>query len=291
MVNLELYKIFCTVAETGNITKASRILNISQPAVTKHIKNLEESLGGPLFIRTKKGVILNDDGNKMFLLIKQALTLIHTAETQFKNLDNGIIKIGISTTLTRKYLFPYIKEFHQRYPNITINISTDPTTELIKSLKNGFIDFIIAKMPDNRDAELSYITLGELEDIFVINNPKSELIGKQLKLTDIAEYPILLQKEPSNSWKTIQYYCKEQNVVLNSVMNIASSNLLIDFAKVGFGIGFVTKLYVEDELNNKELFELDIVPKVQPNKLSLIRLKNNPLSSPANAFLQLINKK
>ena len=60
MINLELYRIFYVVAETKNITKASEILNISQPAVTKHIKNLEDQLGNPLFIRTKKGVILND---------------------------------------------------------------------------------------------------------------------------------------------------------------------------------------------------------------------------------------
>ena len=73
MINLELYRIFYVVAETKNITKASEILNISQPAVTKHIKNLEDQLGNPLFIRTKKGVILNEYGEKIFLNVKQYL--------------------------------------------------------------------------------------------------------------------------------------------------------------------------------------------------------------------------
>ncbi len=67
MINLELYRIFYVVAESGNITKASKKLCISQPAVTKQIKNLESQLNTPLFIRTKKGVILNECGQKIFL--------------------------------------------------------------------------------------------------------------------------------------------------------------------------------------------------------------------------------
>ena len=139
MINLELYRIFYVVAETKNITKASEILNISQPAVTKHIKNLEEQLGNPLFIRTKKGVILNEYGEKIFLNVKQALNLLSESEkeiSKYKSLNKGTIKIGISTTLARKYLLKYIKKFHETYPNIVIYIYTDSKKYLIKQLKN-----------------------------------------------------------------------------------------------------------------------------------------------------------
>ena len=88
MINLELYRIFYVVAETKNITKASEILNISQPAVTKHIKNLEEQLGNPLFIRTKKGVILNEYGEKIFLNVKQALNLLSESEKEISKYKN-----------------------------------------------------------------------------------------------------------------------------------------------------------------------------------------------------------
>ena len=78
MINLELYRIFYVVARVKNITKASEILNISQPAVTKHIKNLEEQLGNPLFIRTKRGVILNEYGENIFLKVKQSANTLLT---------------------------------------------------------------------------------------------------------------------------------------------------------------------------------------------------------------------
>ena len=148
-MNLELYRIFYVVAEMKNITKASEILNISQPAVTKHIKNLEDQLGTPLFIRTKKGVVLNEYGKKIFLNVKQALTLLDESEKEigkYKSMDKGTIKIGISTTLTKKYLLKYLEKFHTKYPNIIVDIYTDPTKELINKLKNGNIDLIISKL-------------------------------------------------------------------------------------------------------------------------------------------------
>jgi len=98
------------VANLGNITKASEELNISQPAISKSIKNLEEQLGGQLFVRTRRGVILTDEGREFYNYIKQAMEYIFSAENKFTdliNLEVGSIKIGISTTLTKEFLLPY----------------------------------------------------------------------------------------------------------------------------------------------------------------------------------------
>jgi len=291
MINLELYRIFQIVAETGNITKASEKLCISQPAVTKQIKNLEDAIGGSLFIRTKKGVVLNEDGKKVFIKIKHALSLFNEAENDFKNLENlisGTIKIGISTTLVKKFLSKYIKIFHELHPNIIIEINTDPTSEMIKSLKIGIIDFIIAKIPNRVDSELETIDLGELENIFVANESYKNLINKNLSVNELKNYPLLLQKTPSNSREVIDDYFKENSTIKTADMSIASSNLLIDFVKSGFGIGFVTKLYVDEELKKGELFEINIFPKVKSNKLGIIKLKNNELSFASKALINAI---
>ena len=159
MINLELYRIFLTVAEEANITKASNLLNISQPAVTKHIKSLEEQLGNPLFIRTKKGVKLNEFGEKIFLNVKQAITLLNDAEkliaSDTKNFK-GTIKIGISTSLAGKFLLNNMKLFNDVYPNVVLEIYTEPTKVLIEQLKSGYIDMIVGKFPRSRDLDLSY---------------------------------------------------------------------------------------------------------------------------------------
>lgn len=292
MINLELYRIFYIVAETKNITKASEILNISQPAVTKHIKNLEEQLGNPLFIRTKKGVILNEFGEKIFLNVKQALNLLNEAEkeiSRYKSLDKGTIKIGISTTLTRKYLLSYIKKFHETYPNIVIDIYTDATKDLIKELKNGIIDIIISKFPQNKDYDLEYICLGKTKYIFVSNEKYSYLANEVIPIKKLVNYPLLLQKSPSNSRDNIERYLKNNNISIEPKMNIASSNLLVDFIELGYGIGYVTKLYIEKELKEKKLFEIKVTPDTDEINYGIILLKNNILPSHCKKFIDYLD--
>ena len=292
-MNLELYKIFYVVAEYKNITKASEVLNISQPAVTKHIKNLEDQLGTPLFIRTKKGVVLNEYGEKIFLKVKQALTLLDESEKEigkYKSIDKGTIKIGISTTLTKKYLLKYLEKFHTEYPNIIVDIYTDPTKELISKLKNGSIDLIISKFPQSIDYDLEYIKLGQTKYIFVANKEYFDLEGKKIKAEELINYPIVLQKSPSNSRVSAEAYFKENNIKIEPTMNIASSNLLIDFIKMGYGIGYVTKLYVDNELKDKKLYEINVMP--QPNSIDygVIILKNNIMTSQCNKFVKYLKE-
>lgn len=291
MINLELYRIFFVVANTKNITKASEILNISQPAVTKHIKNLEDGLGNPLFIRTKKGVILNEYGEKIYLKVKQALTLLDESEkeiSEYKSINKGTIKIGISTTLARKYLLKYIDKFHELYPNIIIEINTDTTKDLLVKLKNGVIDIIISKFPKNIDLDLEYIKLGSTKYIFACNNDYKELIDREVSVKELINYPILLQKSPSNSRESVDRYSKENNINLEPKMNIASSNLLIDFVSIGYGVGYVTKLYVDEELKNKKLYEININPKTENIDYGIIVLKNNVLTSHCNKFIEYL---
>lgn len=291
MINLELFRIFYVVAECRNITKASEKLNISQPAVTKHIKTLEEQLGSPLFIRTKKGVVLNEYGEKIYLKVKQALILLDETEKEISeciSMDKGTIRIGISTSLTRKFLLKYIKEFHEIYPNIVINITTDPTKDLITQLKNGIIDIIISKFPDNEDMDLSYMKLGDTKYIFAASDKYKELINRKVDIEELEKYPMLLQKNPSNSRRSVDKYLKKHNIKIEPKMNIGSSNLLIDFLCIGYGIGYVTKLYVNEELKSKKLYEIDIKQDTECISYGMILLKNNILPSYCNKFIEYL---
>lgn len=293
MINLELYRIFYVVAETGNITKASKKLCISQPAVTKQIKNLESQLNTPLFIRTKKGVILNECGQKIFLNIKQALTLLDETNQMIKDFtefNTGTIKIGISTTLMKTYLLKYIEIFHNYYPNIIIDIYTDPTKELIRKLKNGMIDLIIGKFPDNYDNDLNYYELGKSKYIFIANKKYYDLENLTLKITDLKNYPVLLQEYPSNSRISALKYFEENNVKIEPKMNIASSSLLIDFINLGYGIGYVTELYVKDKLRKGNIIKVNVVPQPSNILFGIISLKNNIMTNHCKKFVEILKK-
>ena len=115
MINLELYRIFVIVANEGNITRASEILCVSQPAITKQIKNLESQLNIKLFERNNLGMKLTVEGNELYFKIKDAIKLISDVENDFK--DNRTIRIGTRNNIFSKIFSKGISKYYNSYPN------------------------------------------------------------------------------------------------------------------------------------------------------------------------------
>lgn len=278
-IDFELYRIFYIVANNKNITKASEELNISQPAISKSIKNLEEQLGGQIFVRTKRGVILTDEGKEFYNYIKQAIEYINNAENKFTdliNLESGCIKIGISTTLTKEFLLPYLEKFHSLYPKIEIQIMTNLTSDLIPKLRNGLIDIVILNLNGkNYGNDIDIIKCRKINDCFVVNNKYNELIDKEIPIKDLNNYPLILQAKGSNTREFLDNYAKNYNVVLKPNIELASYTLVVEFSKIGLGIGYATKEYIKNELESQELFELNIKEKIPSRYVGIALAKNN----------------
>lgn len=293
-IDFELYRVFYTVANNGNITKASEELNISQPAISKSIKNLEEQLGGQLFVRTKKGVILTDEGKEFYSYIKQAIEYITNAENKFSdliNLETGTIKLGISATLTKEFLLPYLEKFHKLYPKIDIQIMTNVSSELFPKLRNGLIDIIILNLNDeNYGNDIEIIKCMKVNDCFVINSSYKELINKELSLKDLNKYPLILQTKGSNTRKFLDSFAKQNSVILKPNIELASYSLVVEFAKIGLGIGYATKEYTKKELENKNLFELNIKEKLPSRYVGIAISKNHLPNFSTKRLIEIIKK-
>ena len=293
-IDFELYRIFYVVANNGNITKASEELNISQPAISKSIKKLEEQLGGQLFIRTKRGVILTEEGKEFYNYIKQAIEYINNAENKFTdliNLETGCIKIGISTTLTKEFLLPYLEKFHTLYPKIDIKIITNLTSDLITKLKSGLIDIVILNLNDkNYGNDIDIIKCMKINDCFVVNSKYKNLINKEVSLKEINNYPLILQSKGSNTREFLDNIAKEKEIIINPNIELASYSLVVEFAKIGLGIGYVTKEYIKDELNNKKLFELKTKEKIPSRYIGIALSKNHLPNFSTKKLIEIIRK-
>lgn len=290
-INFELYRIFYVVATVGNITKASQELNISQPAVTKQIKSLEAQLGGDLFIRTKRGVILTENGRAIYNYIKQAMNCFNNAELQFSNLkklETGVIKIGISTALARLFLMKYLDRFHKEYPNIAIQLFTDPSKVMRKMLKDGSLDILIAKEEATEDEDLDIQRVGILHQCFIASDYFSELKARTILLKDLDEYPILLQKTPSTTRETFDNFCKDNNIEITTKLEIASATLLEDFVKIGLGVGLATKEFAQKDIDDGSIFEVKTNPAIPTIPFALITLKNSFHSFGTNKLIEMI---
>lgn len=293
-IDFELYRIFYVVANNQNITKASQELMISQPAVTKSIKNLEEQLGGTLFVRTKKGVNLTPEGKELYKYIKQAIEFINNGEHQFsslKNLDTGSIRIGVSTTLTKTFLLPYLKKFHQLYPKIDIQIFTHLTSDLVEMMRNGSIDIIILNLPFNDTKnELNIIPCKEVQDCFIVGKNYVSLTKNKIPLSELNNYPLILQAPKSNTRMFLDNFCLKHNIILKPNIDIASYSLVVEFTKIGLGIGYATKDYIKKELANQDLFELKTIPSLPKRQIGIAYSKHTIPNFSTQKLIEIIKQ-
>ena len=272
-INLELYKVFYYIAKNESITRASNELSISQPAISKSIKTLEEQINAQLFIRKRDGVILTEIGETIYKKVKEAIELIDSAESDIEsitNLDSGIINIGASKTIIHEYLMPHIKKFHKKYPNIKIRIFTDKTSDLIKKTKMGLIDVFVTNMPYNMPEDFEILKLMDLHDCLVANDSFKHLKGKTITKQELEKLPLLVLTKGATTRIRLDDYCVENNITIHPEMEFGSNTLIKEFTEAGFGIGMLTEDHVKKESESGELFELNIDLPLKEKYLGLI---------------------
>lgn len=260
--NLSSYRIFYTVANTGNISKAAKELYISQPAISKSIQKLEESVGCKLFSRNSRGVVLTDEGKLLYEHVSEAFETLTMGEEKLKRsieLGVGHLKIGVSSTLCKYLLLPYLKEFIRQNPHISISISCQSTNDTLKLLEDNKIDIGLIGKPENLK-NIHFDFLEEIEDIFVaakdyLRNLKARGIQKD----HILQSSTLMLLDKNNMTRQyIDDYLQENQIIIKDSIDISDMDLLIDFARIGVGVACVIKNFVREDLENGTLVEIPL---------------------------------
>lgn len=260
--NLSSYRIFYTVANTGNISKAAKELYISQPAISKSIQKLEESVGCKLFSRSSRGVVLTDEGKLLYEHVSEAFETLTMGEEKLKRsieLGVGHLKIGVSSTLCKYLLLPYLKEFIRQNPHISISISCQSTNDTLKLLEDNKIDIGLIGKPENLK-NIHFDFLEEIEDIFVaakdyLRNLKARGIQKD----HILQSSTLMLLDKNNMTRQyIDDYLQENQIIIKDSIDISDMDLLIDFARIGVGVACVIKNFVREDLENGTLMEIPL---------------------------------
>lgn len=288
-VDLELYRIFYVVAKNKHMTRASEELHISQPAISQSIKKLEDQLGGALFLRSNKGMELTEEGKMFYEYVKGALELITNAEnefTSFKDLSKGEIKIGCSTTLTKLVLMDVLKDFHKDYPNISINITNGLTKDLINDLKLGKLDLVIYNESNIKETNLNLEKIKEIKEGFIYNPEffKDDITSFE----DLNNYPLILQKEESNSRKLLDQIALNNSVKLIPKMEVVSQELIVEFTNIGLGIGYSIIDLAKRNFSN--LKELSINKKLPNINVYLATNKSVSLTFASKVFIKYLKK-
>lgn len=287
--NLSSYWIFYTVANAGNISKAAKELYISQPAISKSIQKLEESLGCKLFSRSSRGVILTEEGSLLYSHVKNAFESLNNGEEKLKRslaLGIGHLQIGVSSTLCKYLLLPYLQEFIKRNPHISISIQCQSTNETLRLLDDNKIDIGLIGKPTNLK-NFHFDFLEDIEDVFVatedyVNNLRQRGIEER----DILSNSTLMLLDKNNmSRQYIDNYLKDNEIAVADSIDISNMDLLIDFAKIGAGVACVIKNFVEKDLNNHKLIEIPLPISIPKRQVGFAYKENTLTSKSLLAFI------
>ncbi|HEY8419773.1 MAG TPA: LysR family transcriptional regulator [Clostridia bacterium] len=293
-IDLELYKVFYTVGKTGNLTKAAKELYITQPAVSQSIKQLENLLGGRLFVRTPKGMKLTEnEGEMMFGYVEKAIDLIRSAENKFrqmKNLAVGVLHIGAGDSLIKYHLMEKINEFHEKHPQIKIQLTNCTTTGAVDLLKTGLIDVAFVNLPVS-DPALEIIEIGRVTDCFVTNKKHQALAERVQSLSVLTDHTLMMLDKNSNSRKNVLNFLKENGVNVTPDIELGNLDLLKEFAINGLGIACVVKEYIQKELEEGVLLEIKTDPPLPTRGIGLAVLKDVPASFAVSEFMSSFKKK
>ena len=288
--NLNLYYIFYTVALHKNISGAAKELYISQPAISKAISKLEQSLDVILFHRSSRGVTLTMEGELLFTEVQTAFSAIRHGEEQLKKVNElGIsqISIGVSITLCKYVLLPYLQQFVKDNPHIKVTITCHPTMETLRDIDNSVTDIGVVGIPSLPNG-LTYIPFREIQDTFVttdryLENLKIRVGNDRKAILNNATF-MMLNKE-NISRKYVDMYLSSHQITMDNIIEINTMDLLIELAKIDLGIACVIKDFVKDELDDHSLTEVSLGRAIPKRKLGLVYKDDTIMTDAMKKFI------
>lgn len=290
-INLEYYKIFYYVASYKSITIAAEKLSISQPAVSQAVKHLEADLSCTLFVRTPKGVRMTKEGEMLFSYVQRGYETILSGEKkllEMLNLEKGEICIGASDMTLQFYLLPYLEQFHEKYPKIRVTVTNAPTPETLKHLADGKIDFGIVSTPIEPHPHLKVTAVKEISDIFVAGKKFEHLKGKQLSYHKLEQYPVMCLEGATSTRRYVEEFLATEGVALKPEFELATSDMLIQFAVRNLGVASVVSDFAEKYIENGELFVLKFDRAIPEREFCIVSNERAPMSAAAEKLYDFL---
>ena len=254
-VNLNLYKVFYDVCKYGSFSKTAEFTYTTQSAISKSIKKLEEDLETQLFYRNSNGIELTDKGRELFYYIEQAYANLLTAERNLletENLERGTLNIGLPSHIASFFFFDKIIDFHNKYPNIEISLTSGSTGQLLELIDKHEIDLIIDTAPvTTSNMDLEVIDLLTVNYAFVCNKENYDKYKNIKSVKDLEDVPLVLPTKGTTNRKKLDQLFIKNNVKPKKIINIHTSEVILNAVNHNLGIGYLISDIVKDDDNYK----------------------------------------
>lgn len=285
-LNLNLYRVFYTVAKTKSFSESSRVLHISQPAISKHIQNLEYELNTLLFYRTNRGIELTPEAKSLLVYVEKASNFLMLGEKQLqesKELMKGKISIGVPTFISIYYLNDYVKRFMKEHPNIVIKMTNNDNDKLFELMHQHTLDILIIPGVTELSKDLKSIPLEKEEYCFAYNK---EILGELEinNLEDLTKQPLLLPVKTTEQRKKIEEVLNNNGITTDPIMELETNETMLNYIKEGMGVGYILKNIAK---KNPDLQIVELETEL-PSEIITLVFNETTLTSSSKEFINLL---
>jgi DNA-binding transcriptional LysR family regulator len=258
------YQVFFEVANLRSFSKAADALYLSQPAVSKHVKNLEGQLGASLFNRNGNTISLTPFGEKLYEHLFHAKAIQKQLEYDLSILKGqegakGSLKLGASTTVSLYILPRIISQFHKNHPNVHIQLLNRNSGNILEALLNKEIDLAIIE-GQNKINRVSYTYFTE-EEVIAVCSKQSPYAKRSLELMELKQVPLALRERGSGTLYALMKELEQQNIKqtdLNVKVRLGGTEALKNFLVEDICLGFLPKISVVKALEKQELVQVPV---------------------------------
>ncbi|MBN0989701.1 HTH-type transcriptional activator IlvY [Amphritea pacifica] len=279
-------KLFISLCDTLHFGRASEACHISPSALTRAIKQLEESLGVQLFERDNRTVSLTREGARFQIYAREALTqwdVVRNSLLEGVQELQGEISVYCSVTASYSFLYDILSDFRKQHPRIELKLHTGDPENAIQRVLAGTDDITIAAKPDTLNASLAFKHIATSPLLFIAPQKDLQLDPMLSGSPDWSAIPMILSEE-GVSRKRIDQWFKARQSKPRIYAQVAGNEAIVSMVSLGFGVGVVPKIVLDNSPLAERVRILDIEPQLKAYDVGLFALKKKLQSPLIDAF-------
>ena len=279
---------FLAAAELGSLTATAELLGYTQSGVTRMIGTLEEELGFPLFLRSKKGVQLTENGKLMLPLLREVVRAHHNAEqlsAEIGGVSKGSLTIGCYYSISALWMPEILTAFRARYPGVRLRISNHSTPQAIAALRETTADFAVVTTPVLRAAAYTKTNIRYIQEVAVCAPSFGDLLGRKVTLDELRSHPLITLGADTQSYALYSGFFAAHSLPFRPDIEAFTADQILPMVESGLGVGIVPQDFIRPSDNVRVI---DLADSLPLRSVCLVKRKDQPLSVAARELEKMI---
>jgi DNA-binding transcriptional LysR family regulator len=292
MMNLNQLRVFYEAARSGSFTSAAKKLCITQPAVTAQIKTFEDQCNLKLFKKKGRSLYLSEEGSALYEYAKRIFEYekeVEDAIEEMRKLKRGTLRLGTSKAYARYFMPFLITSFHEAFPHIKVHLDEGSSMDILRSLldlKNEVA--VIARVEE--DPNVTFVPFKRDELILILAPTHSFARKKSVSVEELVQEPMIMKEMGSGTRKQVNDLFGRKGLTPNVLMETSNTEFIKQLVQRGEGISFLVEESVAVEIREKRLATVPVAGESPCLDVSIAYLKDQHLSHPAKAFVDMLQK-